>query len=111
AFFVSVLTGWGVFSCVLSMNFLDCWEGVVDDHSFDNPFTPLCEVRGGKKIRTAPKATSRGLAKKEDANIASPSEINHEETKSTKVFLIFLRVLRFFIIDSHHFKTSLIPKL
>jgi len=28
-------------------------------------------------------------------------KINHEEAKSTKVFLIFLRVLRFFVVDFH----------
>jgi hypothetical protein len=93
------------------MNFPDCREGAAYDHSFDSPFVTLDEVRGRKKVRTAPKATGRGLAKKEDANIASPSEINHEETKSTKVFLIFLRVLRFFVVDSHRFRASLIPEL
>src|SRR5262245_10232452 len=54
------------------MNFPDCREGAAYDHSFDSPFATLGEVRGRKKVRTAPKATSRGPAKKEDANIASP---------------------------------------
>src|SRR5262245_20416953 len=54
------------------MNFPDCREGAAYDHSFDSPFATLGEVRGRKKVRTAPKATSRRPAKKEDANIASP---------------------------------------
>src|SRR5262245_64770854 len=54
------------------MNFPDCWEGAAYDHSFDSPFATPGEVRGRKKVRTAPKATGRGPAKKEDANIASP---------------------------------------
>jgi len=35
-------------------------------------------------------------------------KINHEETKSTKVFLIFLRSLRFFVVDFNRFRASLI---
>jgi hypothetical protein len=31
----------------------------------------------------------------------APRKINREETKNTKVFLIFLRVLRFFAVDFH----------
>src|SRR5262245_6583539 len=54
------------------MNFPDCREGAAYDHSFDSPFATPGEVRGRKKVRTAPKATGRGPAKKEDANIASP---------------------------------------
>src|SRR5262245_20884232 len=54
------------------MNFPDCREGAAYDSPFDSPFATLGEVRGRKKVRTAPKATSRGPAKKEDANIASP---------------------------------------
>jgi len=35
-----------------------------------------------------------------------PPKINREETKNTKIFLFFLRVLRFFVVDSHFFSVS-----
>jgi len=37
----------------------------------------------------------------------TPPEINHEETDSHRFFLIFLRVLRFFVVDFHSFWESL----
>jgi len=33
--------------------------------------------------------------------MAFPRKINHEETKDTKIFTVFLRALRFFVVDFH----------
>ena len=42
------------------------------------------------------------------APVRALQKINHEETKSTKIFPAFLRVLRFFVVDFRRFPMSLI---